>query len=96
MTSSAGGCIHVMGPLTGKDFTDCSNNLCIAVTITDKSCAFLLFVMKFKWHFLLAVTGDCLPDFSSVTYFFPLAKKVVGEHLLFLMQAVGFLLFIYS
>lgn len=28
-----------LGPLTGKDFTDCSNNLCIAVTITDKSCA---------------------------------------------------------
>lgn len=96
MTSSPGGCIHVMGPLTGKDFTDCSNNLCIAVTITDKSCAFLLLVMKFKCHFLLAVTGDCLPNFSSVIYFFPLAKKVVGEHLLFLMQAVGFLLFIYS
>lgn len=47
MTSGARGWIHVMGPLTGKDFTDCSN-LCIAVTITGKSCAFLLSIIKSK------------------------------------------------
>lgn len=70
MTTSARGWIHGIGPLAGKDLTHCSKNLCIAVTITDKSCAFLLIIMEFKCHFLLAVTGDCLPNFSSVIFFF--------------------------